>query len=257
MQQTRGFYREGQAGFYSFHPLAKFLSFLLYVLSVFQITSWISLSLLFLAFCLAASKGSIMFNILRKVFLIFLPVLIALLFLHSFFHPYHQADMQWNNFPDMSAEGMQYALIIWFRFICAGSFALLFLKTTKISALTSALEQAKMPRILSYIILNAINLLPDLQKRIGEIQESQQARGMELKGSLRNRTRALLSLMAPLIYGELEQLDQRALALEIKGFRNNNTPTVYKREKIQIRDYFLVGLSFGGFCFITGIHIWL
>lgn len=257
MQKTTGFYREGQAGFYSFHPLAKFLSLLLYISSVFQITRWDFLFIFFLAFCFAASKATVILNILKIVGIIFAPILVALLILHGFFHPYHLANIQWKNVPALSTKGMSYAMIIWFRFICAGSFAFLFLRTTKISALTSALEEVKMPRVLSYIILNAINIFPDLQKRIGNIRVSQQARGMKLKGSLRNRIRALLSLLSPLIYGELEQLDQRALTLEIKGFRNNKKPTIYKTEKIVLRDYILIVSSFCGFCFFTGINIWL
>jgi energy-coupling factor transport system permease protein len=257
LPQSIGFYREGKRGFYSIHPLSKFLSFLLYIFSVFQVSRWDLLSVLFIVFCFGASNVSLIINILKKVGLLFAPILIALLFIHVFFHPYHQIDIHFSQFPDLSTDGLKYALLIWFRFICAGSYAFLFLTTTKISALTSALEQARMPRILSYIILNAITLLPDLQKRISRIQESQQARGMKLKGSLTNRSRALLSLIKPLIYGELEQLDERALALEIKGFRNNQRSTVYKSEKLKIRDYIIIFASLFGFCIITGIHIWL
>lgn len=257
MQQSIGFYREGQTGFYSFHPLAKFLSLLFYIFSLFQIDRWGYLFLLFIVFSLAASKPSLVINILKKVNLIFAPILIALLIIHTFFNPYHQMNLHIKNLPPMSSDGLIYALLIWFRFVCAGSFALLFLKTTKISELTSGLEQAKMPRFLSYIILNTINLLPDLQQRIIRIQESQQARGMKLKGSLKTRTKALLSLITPLIYGELEQLDERALALEIKGFRRKEKPTIYKTRKLRIRDFFLIGASFCGFSLFTGMHIWL
>jgi energy-coupling factor transport system permease protein len=50
------------------------------------------------------------------------------------------------------------------------------------------------------------------------IQQAQRARGLETEGSLLRRSRAYLPLMLPLVLSSLVATQERAMALEVRGF---------------------------------------
>ena len=85
--------------------------------------------------------------------------------------------------------------------------------------LALALVQLGAPYPVAYIVVTAIQLLPEMQARVDGILNAQQARGLETTGSLRVRITAFVPLISPLIYGALENVQERALALDARAFR--------------------------------------
>ena len=85
--------------------------------------------------------------------------------------------------------------------------------------LLTALTQRGLPPALAYIISSTLYILPQMQQKATAILQAQQARGLETAGSLWRRARALLPLLAPLVLGALVDSEERAIALESRGFR--------------------------------------
>jgi len=57
-----------------------------------------------------------------------------------------------------------------------------------------------------------------MMARAQAIRAVQQARGLETGGNLIQRIRALFPLVAPLIFSALVDVEERSLALEVRGF---------------------------------------
>jgi len=91
-----------------------------------------------------------------------------------------------------------------------------------------ALVQAGAPSALAYIVVTAIQLLPEMQANAAGILNAQQARGLETEGKLSVRIAAFLPLLAPLIYGALENVQERALALDARAFRAERPKTSWR-----------------------------
>ena len=81
-----------------------------------------------------------------------------------------------------------------------------------------------MPRSIEYILLMALQIIPDMRARAAAILEAQQSRGLVIK-SLVSRVRALLPLIGPLVVGALVDIEERAMALELRAFASTSLPT--------------------------------
>lgn len=100
-------------------------------------------------------------------------------------------------------------------FVLAG---LVFVTTTHPKKLMVALTEKGVPRKLGYVFVASLQLVPDLQRRAGRIVDAQQSRGLDTGGSFRDRVRALVALLSPLLIGALISTQTRSLALEARGF---------------------------------------
>jgi energy-coupling factor transport system permease protein len=89
--------------------------------------------------------------------------------------------------------------------------------------------QAGAPFSLAYVAVTAIQLLPEMQGRAQNILNAQQARGFETQGNLLVRVRAFVPLIAPLVYGALENVQERALALDARAFRAPRPKTSWRQ----------------------------
>jgi energy-coupling factor transport system permease protein len=70
-----------------------------------------------------------------------------------------------------------------------------------------------------YAMLVSLSLrtFPLLERELGKIYDSQQARGMELRGTLRKLIR-LLPVMMPFVLRALRRANEIAVAMELRGF---------------------------------------
>lgn len=125
----------------------------------------------------------------------------------------------------LKAEGLQFAVVSTGRILLlVGSFTLMTM-STRPDALMIALSQRGVPHTLSYVVLSAIQIIPVFQNKANRIVEAQQSRGLETTGGLRKRARSLLPLVEPLILGSILDIEERAIALEARGFGLKGKPT--------------------------------
>ncbi len=93
-----------------------------------------------------------------------------------------------------------------------------FALTTPTDDLLADLERRGLGRRASFIIGAAIQTIPRLATRAGEVADSQRARGLDTEGSPWRRIRGIVPLAGPMISGALSEVEERTMALEARAF---------------------------------------
>jgi energy-coupling factor transport system permease protein len=124
-------------------------------------------------------------------------------------------------------EGLQFAVASTGRILVVVSSFLWFALTTRPDLLMSALVQRGLPPSFSYLIVSSIQIVPRFQARAATILDAQRARGLEITGSVIRRARAVLPLVVPLILSSLIDVEERALAIEVRGFNYPSSKTSF------------------------------
>jgi energy-coupling factor transport system permease protein len=60
--------------------------------------------------------------------------------------------------------------------------------------------------------------VPSIVSRAGTIAAAQRARGLDTEGGIRARLRGVIPLVAPVMLSSLTEVEERSLALEVRGF---------------------------------------
>ncbi|MBE3590544.1 MAG: energy-coupling factor transporter transmembrane protein EcfT [Firmicutes bacterium] len=92
---------------------------------------------------------------------------------------------------------------------------------------TALLMRGLSPRA-GYALVSIIQVLPTLSASVATILDAQRSRGVETEGGLRVRLRALLPMLAPLIMSALAAAQDRAVALEVRGFSRPGPRTILR-----------------------------
>jgi energy-coupling factor transport system permease protein len=106
--------------------------------------------------------------------------------------------------------------------------SVLFLFTTLADDLLEALVGRGVGHRLAFVVLSAVQLIPGMQARAATILDAQQARGLDVSGSLRRRVGSLVPLVLPVLLGSLAEVRERTLALEARGFGARPGRTAYR-----------------------------
>jgi energy-coupling factor transport system permease protein len=83
--------------------------------------------------------------------------------------------------------------------------------------LIDALVERRVPFAVAYLLAATLLAVPRLRAKAGGILEAQRCRGLRVRGSVVRRVRAIVPLAIPLIFGALSEVDERSLALEMRG----------------------------------------
>jgi energy-coupling factor transport system permease protein len=125
----------------------------------------------------------------------------------------------------LKEEGFQFTILSTGRvLIVVGSFIWLAL-TTRADLLMLALNQRGLPPRLTYLIVSSVQIIPRFQGRAAAILDAQRSRGLEISGNILRRIRAVFPLVVPLILSSLIDVEERAMAIEARGFNNPGTKT--------------------------------
>jgi energy-coupling factor transport system permease protein len=128
----------------------------------------------------------------------------------------------------VTSEGLTFGLISAGRILVAFLASVLFLQTTLADDLLEALVARGANHRIAFVILSAIQMVPRLQARAGDILEAQQARGLVIGGSFVHRIRALVPLVGPVLLSSLIDVRERTFALEARGFGSTRERTAYR-----------------------------
>lgn len=127
-------------------------------------------------------------------------------------------------------EGLLVGLRLALRLYNILSATLILLLATNPSNLTEALVRRGASPRLGYVIMAVLQMIPMMISQTAAISDAQRSRGMETEGGLWTRVRAFVPLMGPLVTGSLIATEERALALEVRGFGSSTRPTFLKEE---------------------------
>jgi len=109
-------------------------------------------------------------------------------------------------------------------FVMVSSFTL-FLLTTHPSELMSDLTRRGIPGQFAYVIISTLQILPQMQAKAQTIISAQRSRGLDTESSYLKRASALFPLVGPLVFGSLVEVEERAIAIEARGFTSTHVKT--------------------------------
>lgn len=227
MNQT--FFLDRNTGWHHLHPLTKLAIALAIIVAAFTVR-WFLISIALFIFLVIplAVWGQISREVLRTTFTVILPLAVSLALVQGFFYPGAQ-DVLFQLGPfALKREGLEFAFVTGTRLLVIAGAGLLVVYATHPADLALALVQAGAPYALAYIVVSAIQLLPEMQAQAQGILNAQRARGLETEGKLQTRIAAFLPLLAPLVYGALENVQERALALDARAFRAPRPKTSWR-----------------------------
>jgi energy-coupling factor transport system permease protein len=100
--------------------------------------------------------------------------------------------------------------------LIAATFLLSF--TTRPADLAETLMQHGLSPRFGYVVQSVLQVIPQTLETVDRIRDAQQARGLEVQGRIDRRVRAFLPLMMPVVLSSLVATQERAMALEVRGF---------------------------------------
>lgn len=160
---------------------------------------------------------------------VILPAGAFIFFMQAFFQPIGQIVVFKFWFLDITQESLAYAFQISTRIALMVSSFTLFLLTTHPSEMMSDLTRRGLPPQFAYVIISTLQILPQMQAKAQTIIAAQRSRGLDTQGSFRKRVAGLLPLVGPLVFGSLVEVEERAIAIEARGFTSPR-PKTFLRE---------------------------
>lgn len=109
-------------------------------------------------------------------------------------------------------------------FLFISAFALLLL-TTHPSELMTNLTQRGLPPQFAYVIISTLQIIPQMQAKSQTIIAAQRSRGLDTESSFIKRIGLLIPLVGPLVFGSLVEVEERAIAIEARGFTSTHKKT--------------------------------
>lgn len=219
MQTTLSFYISGESLIHRLNPLTKLvLVFTLIALTFLLSILWLP-SILFLCVVLPLSFiARVQRPFIGAIARLLLPVVGFIFIMQAFFHPGGENEIFRLWFLTITAESLQFAFQTATRILVMVSSFLILLLTTHPSDLMNDLTRRGLPGTFSYVITATLQIIPQMQAKAATIIAAQQARGLETGGNILKRAGALTPLVGPLVFGSLVDVEERAIAIEARGF---------------------------------------
>src|SRR6476659_6935619 len=226
MSSTTGYFVPGASWLHRRNPFTKLLGLGLILLAAFLLPPLV-LPVLAAAVVLAAWTAGL-FRPLIRAMRIPAVLLFSILIVNALFFPGATEKLVSIGPLSVSREGLTFGLISAGRVLVAFLASVAFLFTTLDAHLLETLITRGASYRISFVVLNAVQLIPRMQTRAGAILEAQQARGLAVEGSMGRRFRALVPLIGPVVLGSLVDVRERTFALEARGFGARAGRTAYR-----------------------------
>jgi energy-coupling factor transport system permease protein len=130
--------------------------------------------------------------------------------------------------PGTLADGARLATEVVLRVLTMAGATVLFYRTTAPADLIGSLQHHGLPARATFVIHNAVAMIPRLAARAREVTAAQRARGFDSEGSWVRRGRGILAIAGPTVLGALGEVEARTLALETRGFSRPGRATVLR-----------------------------
>lgn len=214
-----------ESGLHKLHPLTKAsLTLLLLAAGLTLPGDWTGYFLVLFIILPLAWWGKIFDNFIRTVGLISLPFIVSVVIIQSLFWGKGTPVFEiWVISPKW--EGVMFALISVGRILLVMAGFILFAMSTRPDMLMISLKQMGAPSSLAYIIVTTLQIIPSFQRKAATILDAQRSRGMETEGNIFVRSRALVPVVLPLVLGSLVEVEERAIAIEARGFNSSKKET--------------------------------
>lgn len=213
------------SGLHRLHPITKLAiaGFFLFASLLLPGLWWTFGAWVVLALPLAF-WGRIVPPFLKLVLIGTLPFALSIFLIQGFLWP--EGTPIWTIGPvSLKAEGLAFTIRFVGRIILLNSAFLLLALSTRPDALMQALVQIGMPHTVAYTVLTTMQIAPRFQAKANTILDAQRSRGLEMEGGIIQRAKALIPLLVPLVLGSIVDVEERAIALEARGFSRKGAKT--------------------------------
>ncbi len=167
-----------------------------------------------LIIAMLVGKSKLFLNFVLKGFL---PIVIMIFLLQSFFYPGETVLWSWGSF-SIKQEGITFSLQLTSKIVAIGSALILFFQITKITDLARSLEIAGISPKATYTLIAAFNIIPEMRQDMIRIMDAQRSRGVETDGKLSVRMKAFIPALTPLILSSFSSTEEKAITLESRAF---------------------------------------
>jgi energy-coupling factor transport system permease protein len=154
----------------------------------------------------------------RLTLLLSLPIALSALLVNVFFFPGGTTVLFQIGPITATAEGLAFALEILARILAISGAVTLFYLTTRPSDLVIDLERRGVSPRVGFVANASVQTVPAMVERAGQITAAQRARGLDTEGSIWRRVRGIVPIVGPVILGSIAEIEERAMALEARGF---------------------------------------
>jgi len=133
----------------------------------------------------------------------------------------------------VSSTSLMFGIAMGLRITTYVLIGLVFLATTSVEELTSALRKLGLPFSLGFALSTSFRLVPTFVETTKAVAEAQRARGLSLdRGGPVARARKHLPLFIPILAGCLRRASSMAMALEARGFGARGTRTSFSQARL-------------------------
>lgn len=206
------------SGLHRLHPLTKLCVAATSMVAALALPGpWLTYAATAFVLIPLAAWGRLLPSLLRAVLRTVLPFALSLFLIQGLLWPGGTPLVTLGPI-SLKSEGLAFALASTGRILQIVSGFVLLALSTRPDQLMAALAERGAPASLSYIVLTSIQIVPHFQSKARAILDAQRSRGLETQGGLRARLRALRPLVVPLVLGSILDIEERAMALEARGF---------------------------------------
>ena len=226
MGERLSFYVKRDSLLHRLNPLSKLVVvFTLILLSFTSPWYWTPHTLIFVGVIPLSFLGRVSREFFRVASRLILPVSGFLFIMQGLFQPGGTTELFSFWFLTVTQESVMFGFANAMRiFVMVSSFTI-FLLTTHPSELMSDLTRRGLPGQFAYVIISTLQIIPQMQTKAQTIISAQRSRGLDTESSFGKRVGALVPLVGPLVFGSLVEVEERAIAIEARGFTSTRVKT--------------------------------
>ncbi len=226
MHERLSFYVKRDSVLHRLNPLTKIILALSIILvSIFSPWYWTSHVLLLLVIVPLGFAGRVAREYFSSAIRLIIPAAGFIFLMQAFFQPIGDTVIFQFWFLDITQESLSFAFRIATRITVMISAFTLFLLTTHPSELMSDLTRRGLPPQFAYVIISTLQILPQMQAKAQTIIAAQQSRGLDTQSTFLKRAGSVVPLVSPLVFGSLVEVEERAIAIEARGFTSKKVKT--------------------------------
>jgi len=259
MKDKLTFYIDRDSPLHQLNPLTKIVIVLSLILLAFLGPGfWLPTALFLFVITPLSFLGHIQKEYFNTAVRLLIPGVSFLFIMQAFFHPggeQHIIFQFW--FLEVTVESLQFAYLTSSRIFVMVSAFIILLLTTHPSSLMSDLTRRGLSGTFAYVITSTLQILPLMRAKASTIIDAQRSRGLNTEGSYKKRIGALLPLVGPLVFGSLVDVEERAIAIEARGFTSKRPKTSLREISDTALDKIIRWTCLIVVILVVGSRIWL
>ena len=226
MHERLSYYVKRDSALHRLNPLTKIILALSIILVSFVSPwYWTAPILLFLVVIPLSFIGRVSKEYFITALRLIVPAAGFIFIMQAFFQPVGETIIFQFWFLDVTQESLLFAFRVAMRITDMISAFTLLLMTTHPSELMSDLTRRGLPGQIAYVIISSLQILPQMQAKAQTIIAAQRSRGLDTESSFLRRAGSLIPLVGPLVFGSLVEVEERAIAIEARGFTSTHAKT--------------------------------